>query len=281
MPSGPRLSVSPSVTLRQAVVIPGRTEQPCRRLPGRDAGLEQDNPFGDLAFPEKCLAIWSACAHRPQKRQAVLPAEPLAFFGTLAQVIGIAAVIELMRPYYQRISEVEGVTAPAGVRVFFFAQPQCPVQVAQSPVTDRAKDTGYGLGIVIEDVCKMAMLFGVVEVQHLIGVLNGLGELAHPAVAGASKSVSCDQQVSVTGCRRDVQHFLHPSQGFGDAPLRHDVGEQAPEDREQCVVALERLRQGQGWMQAGPDFWGGPTLQPQPCGAEAGAQLQLTRVSLR
>src|SRR4051794_13321674 len=28
MPSGPRLSVSPSVTLRQAVVIPGRTEQP-------------------------------------------------------------------------------------------------------------------------------------------------------------------------------------------------------------------------------------------------------------
>src|SRR3954463_1236365 len=29
MPSGPRLSVSPSVTLRQAVVIPGRTEQPC------------------------------------------------------------------------------------------------------------------------------------------------------------------------------------------------------------------------------------------------------------
>ena len=33
------------------------------------------------------------------------------------------AVIELMRPGRQRISKVEGVIAPAGVRVFFIAQP--------------------------------------------------------------------------------------------------------------------------------------------------------------
>ena len=63
-------------------------------------------------------------------------------------------------------------TAPAGVRVFFIAQPQCPVRVAQHPGANRAEDTGYSFGIVVEDVCKMAMLLVVVEVQHLVGVLQ-------------------------------------------------------------------------------------------------------------
>ena len=51
-------------------------------------------------------------------------------------------MIELMRPHGQRKSEVEGVTAPAGVRVFFIVQPQCPVRVAQYPGANRAEDTG-------------------------------------------------------------------------------------------------------------------------------------------
>ena len=44
-------------------------------------------------------------------------------------------------------------------------------------------------------------------------------------------------------------------------------------------VALERLRQGKGRMQAGPEFWGGPTFEPQPSGAKAGAQPEFTRIS--
>ena len=100
----------------------------------------------------------------------------------------LTAVIELMRPSRQRKSEVEGVAAPAGVRVFFIAQPQCPVRVAQYPGANRAEDTGCSFGIVVEDVCKMAMLLVVVEVQHLVGVLHSLGELARTTVAGAGKS---------------------------------------------------------------------------------------------
>src|SRR5689334_17979664 len=34
-------------------------------------------------------------------------------------------------------------------------------------------------------------------------------------------------------------------------------------------------------MQAGPDLRGGPALEPQPCGAEANAQVQLIGVSLQ
>ena len=85
-------------------------------------------------------------------------------------------------------------------------------------------------GIVVEDVRKMAMLFVVVEVQHLVGVLQSLGELARPTVANAGKCVSRDQQVGVAGRLRDVQHLLRPWQGLRYAPLRTDVGRQSPED---------------------------------------------------
>ena len=75
--------------------------------------------------------------------------------------------------------------APAGMRIFFIAQPQCPVRVAQHPGATRSEDTGSSFGIVVEDVRKMAMLLGVVEVQHLVGVLHSLDELARPTVATA------------------------------------------------------------------------------------------------
>ena len=89
------------------------------RFPNRDAGLERGNSFGGFAFPDQCQAVSNGCQHRPQHGQAVLPTQPLTFFGALAQVLVRQAVIELMRPNSQRKSEVEGVTAPAGVRVFF------------------------------------------------------------------------------------------------------------------------------------------------------------------
>ena len=54
----------------------------------------------------------------PTARQAVLPPKPLTFFGALAQVLVAKAVIESCAPS-QRKSEVEGVAAPTGVRVFF------------------------------------------------------------------------------------------------------------------------------------------------------------------
>jgi hypothetical protein len=69
----------------------------------------------------------------------------------------------------------------------------------------------------------MAMRFGVVEVQHLAGVLQGLGELARPTVASASKSTPNDQQVSIAGRLGDVQHLLNPWQGLGYASLRKNV----------------------------------------------------------
>ena len=91
----------------------------------------------------------------------------------LQQVLELTAVIELVHPIRQRKSEVEGVTAPAGVRVLFIAQPQCPIRVAQYPGANRAVDTGLSFGILVEEICKMAMLLVVVEVQHLVGVLHG------------------------------------------------------------------------------------------------------------
>ena len=57
----------------------------------------------------------------PQQGQAVLPTQPLTFFGAPAQVLVVEAVIELMRPNGQRPSEVEEMAAPTGVRVSFIA----------------------------------------------------------------------------------------------------------------------------------------------------------------
>jgi hypothetical protein len=48
------------------------------------------------------------------------------------------AMIELMRHSKERKSEVEGMTAPADVRVFCIAQTQCPVRVAQYPGYQKA-----------------------------------------------------------------------------------------------------------------------------------------------
>ena len=58
-------------------------------------------------------------------------------------------------------------TAPVRVRVFFIAQPQCPVRVTQHPGANRAEETGHSFGIAIEEVCQTTMLFVVVEVPHL------------------------------------------------------------------------------------------------------------------
>ena len=80
------------------------------------------------------------CAHSHGK--AILPTQPLTFFSAIAQVFVREAVIKLMRPSKQRKSKVERVTAPAGVRVFFIAQPQCTVRVAQHPGANRRPDTG-------------------------------------------------------------------------------------------------------------------------------------------
>ena len=93
--------------------------------------------------------------------------------------------------------------------------------------------------------------------------------------------MSRDQQVGIAGRLRDVQHLLRPRQGLRDAPLRQDVVRQSPEDGQQRVVALERLRQGKGRMQAGPDFRGGPAFERQPRCAKEAAQPQFAGVSFR
>ena len=80
-------------------------------------------------------------------------------------------MIEILRPSCQRKSEVEGVTAPPCVRIFFVAQPLGPIQVAQYPCVPRTPDTDRGFKIMVEDVCEMAMLLGVVELQDPVGVL--------------------------------------------------------------------------------------------------------------
>ena len=102
------------------------------------------------------------------------------------------------------------------------------------------------------------MLLVVVEVQHLVEVLQSLGQLARITVAGTAKSVSYDQQIGIA-CRLARYSTSPPPTG----KIRLRVLEwrrcsSAQEDRQQCVVTFERLRQGKGWMQAVPDFGGGP-----------------------
>ena len=140
-------------------------------LPKRDAGLERGNCLPDLAFPDERLAVLERGHHRPQHRQAVLPAQPLTLFGAGAQIVGLIAMIEILRPGCQRKSEVEQVTAPGCVRIFSSLSRFGPVQVAQYPGVPRISDTDRGFEIMVEDVCKMVMLLGVVELQHLVGVL--------------------------------------------------------------------------------------------------------------
>jgi hypothetical protein len=87
-----------------------------------------------------------------------------------------------MRSVNQRQSEILWVTAPASVRIFFIAQPHRPVGITQYPGANRGKKTGQSFGVLVEDVCQMAMLLVVVEVHHAISVLQNLGELAQPIV---------------------------------------------------------------------------------------------------
>ena len=94
----------------------------------------------------------------------------------------------------------------------------------------------------------MAMLLVVVEVHHPISVLQNLGELAQPIVANAGEFVSRDQKVGIACRLGEIQHLLHPRQGLRYAPWRKDVHRQAPEDGQQRVVALDRLRQRKCWM---------------------------------
>src|SRR3954469_20664499 len=68
-----------------------------------------------------------------QPEQTVFPAQPFTFFCALAIVLQLAAMIILMCPKIQGKSKVERMTAPAGVGVFFIAQPQRPVRVSQHP----------------------------------------------------------------------------------------------------------------------------------------------------
>jgi hypothetical protein len=79
--------------------------------------------------------------------------------------------------------------APAGMRVFFLAQLQRPVRVAQYPSANRAEGASYSFGIMVAEVSVMAVPFVVVKAHHLVGMLYGLGELACPALAIAGKRV--------------------------------------------------------------------------------------------
>src|ERR1700733_2365450 len=95
-----------------------------------------------------------------------------------------------MHPRTQCKSDVERMTAAAGMRVRFIAQPQCPIRIAQHPGANRGQETDLRLGILVEDVRKMPMGLGIVEVQHLVSVFNGFSEPARPTRADASKRVS-------------------------------------------------------------------------------------------
>src|SRR4051794_26241792 len=117
----------------------------------------------------------------------------------------------------------------------------------------------------------MTMFLGVVEVQHLVGMLQDRGEFARPTVAHAGKSVSLAQQVGTLGRLREVQHLRHPSQRLHYAALRQNVAAQSAEDRQLHVVTLERLRQGEGRMQAGPDIRCPWAPERPPCRSEAAA----------
>jgi hypothetical protein len=90
-----------------------------------------------------------------------------------------------------------------------------------------------------EDVCMMALLPGIIEFQHFVGVLYGLDELAQITAANAGKCVSRDQQVGIAGRLRYAQHLPRPRQGLRYAPLRKDIARQSPEDGQQRVVAFE------------------------------------------
>ena len=190
-------------------------------------------------------------------------------------------MIELMRPHTQRPSEVEGVTTPAGVRVLFIAQPQCPVRITQHPGANRAIDTGQSFGILVEEVSKMAMLLVVVEVQHLVGVLQDLGELTRPTVASAGVACPPISRSALPVARAMSSISCTHIRDSATRPCDTMLSDQSPEDGRQRVVALERLRQGKCRMQAGPDFRSCPAFERPPRGAKAAAQLQFAGVSLR
>ena len=63
-------------------------------------------------------------------------------------------------------------------------------------------------------------------------------------------------------------------------PCALDVDPQPPEDGQQRVVALERLRQRKRRVKAGPDFRGRPAFERHPRCSKQSAQLQFAGVSL-
>src|SRR3954449_4066720 len=95
-------------------------------------------------------------------------------------------------------------------------------------------------------------------------MLSRAGELTQPQVASGDGHVSDDAQISSTRCLRGLQRLLAPCQGLRNTPLREDVACQFPEDWHERIVAPERPSQGQGWMQAGPDFRRSPGFKRRP-----------------
>jgi hypothetical protein len=76
----------------------------------------------------------------------------------------------------------------------------------------------------------MAMRFGVVAGQRLVGVLHRLGKLACITIDNAGLCMSHDQEVGIAGRVRDAQHLFRPQQGLRYAPLSKDGGAQSPEE---------------------------------------------------
>ena len=73
--------------------------EPCRRSPPRAAmpALSVAICFGNLAFPDQCLAICQRRHQCPQHGHVILSTQPLTFFGALPNVLVSAAMIELVR----------------------------------------------------------------------------------------------------------------------------------------------------------------------------------------
>ena len=65
----------------------------------------------------------------------------------------------------------------------------------------------------------MAMLLGVVELQHLVGVFHGLRVLAHKTIASASKSVPLDKQVDIKKLQKTVMKLPRNLKGPAIADL--------------------------------------------------------------
>jgi hypothetical protein len=102
-------------------------------LPDGEARLERGHPLGELALPDQRNSSIPRRQDLGKQRQAVFATQPLRFFDTLEQLVGLTAKFEHDCVYYQSKTQIKRMPKPACMRIFNAGYLHGALWVAEHP----------------------------------------------------------------------------------------------------------------------------------------------------